>query len=135
MQLESSRADVMLFKIHGTDSRLTWTLIWEEQQQIESVVDEVDFVTVTSGSLTVVKPVTLQFCLENHALSPCSPAVLDIDTLYLFMLYPQSVTGYRDHFTLKKGFFKAIHLTQTRISKHSIILCSSFTEFLNTEIS
>lgn len=27
---------------------------------IESVVDEVDIVTVTSGSLTVVKPVTLQ---------------------------------------------------------------------------
>lgn len=26
----------------------------------ESVVDEVDIVTVTSGSLTVVKPVTLQ---------------------------------------------------------------------------
>ena len=83
-----------------------------------SVVDETDIVNMTSDSLTVRLQLNKN-CLENQALSPCSPAVLDVDTLYLFMPYLQFFPGYCDHFTLKNNFIKAVHLPQTRISKHN----------------
>lgn len=84
---------------------------------IKSAVDEIDIVSLTSNSCKASYFAVKQDknCLENQALSPHSPVLLDIDTRYLFVLYLWFFPGYSATLPKKKKFFlKAVHLPQSR---------------------